>query len=88
MELVMSSPVKNFYERLPKLQKDFEEEYNKPGKRGRPRKNKMYFTPVTEEAIIAYNTEEDEVLKNKIYKEHIHFPLYKMAENLIHRFKF
>ena len=88
MELLMSSPVKNFYERLPKLQKDFEEEYNKPGKRGRPRKNKMYFTPVTEEAIIAYNTEEDEVLKNKIYKEHIHFPLYKMAENLIHRFKF
>lgn len=88
MELLMISPVKNFYERLPKLQKDFEEEYNKPGKRGRPRKNKMYFTPVTEEAIIAYNTEEDEVLKNKIYKEHIHFPLYKMAENLIHRFKF
>ena len=88
MELLMSSPVKNFYERLPKLQKDFEEEYNKPGKRGRPRKNKMYFTPVTEEAIIAYNTEEDEVLKNKIYKEHIHFPLYKMAEILIHRFKF
>ena len=88
MELLMSSPVKNFYERLPKLQKDFEEEYNKPGKRGRPRKNKMYFTPVTEEAIIAYNTEENEVLKNKIYKEHIHYPLYKMAENLIHRFKF
>jgi len=88
MELLMSSPVKNFYERLPKLQSDFEAEYNRPGKRGRPRKNKMYFTPVTEEAIIAYNNEEDETLKNRVYKEHIHYPLYKMAENLIHRFKF
>ena len=68
MELLMSSPVKDFYERLPKLQSDFEAEYNRPGKRGRPRKNKMYFTPVTEEAIIAYNNEKDEVLKNRVYK--------------------
>ena len=89
MEVLMKcSPVESFYERLPKLQSDFEAEYNRPGKRGRPRKNKMYFTPVTEEAIIAYNNEESEILKNKVYKEHIHYPLYKMAENLIHRFKF
>lgn len=84
----MINPVDDFYERLPRIQREFEEQYNKPGKRGRPRKNKMYFTPVTEEAIIAYNTEEDEILKNRVYKEHIHYPLYKMAENLIHRFKF
>jgi len=88
MEISMSSPVQSFYERLPKLQLDFETEYNRPGKRGRPRKNKMYFTPVTEEAIIAYNVEEDELLKNRVYRDHIHHPLYKMAENLIHRFKF
>jgi len=88
MELIMINPVDDFYERLPRIQREFEEQYNKPGKRGRPRKNKMYFTPVTEEAIIAYNTEEDEILKNRVYKEHIHYPLYKMAENLIHRFKF
>jgi hypothetical protein len=84
----MINPVDDFYERLPRIQREFEEQYNKPGKRGRPRKNKMYFTPVTEEAIIAYNTEQNETLKNRIYKEHIHYPLYKMAENLIHRFKF
>ena len=89
MEVMMKlSPVENFYKNLDKLQSDFEAEYNRPGKRGRPRKNKMYFTPVTEEAIIAYNNEESERLKNRVYKEHIHYPLYKMAENLIHRFKF
>ena len=89
MEVMMKlSPVENFYKNLDKLQSDFEAEYNRPGKRGRPRKNKMYFTPVTEEAIIAYNNEESERLKNRVYKEYIHYPLYKMAENLIHRFKF
>ena len=57
-------------------------------KRGRPRKNKMYFTQDTEDAIIAYNTEESDVLRNKVFNDYIHKPLFKMAENLIHRYKF
>lgn len=57
-------------------------------KRGRPRKNKLYFTQETEDAIIAYNTEEDRALRNKVFNEHIHKPLLKMAENLIHRYRF
>ena len=84
----MNNPVAIFYENLDRLEAEFQAEYNRPGKRGRPRKNKMYFTPVTEAAIVAYNIETNEALRNKVYKEHIHYPLYKMAENLIHRFKF
>ena len=88
MELIMSSPISDFYDNHDELQAAFEAEYLRPGRRGRPRKNKMYFTPVTEAAIVAYNQDDDQPKRNKIYKEHIHYPLYKMAENLIHRFKF
>ena len=48
----------------------------------------MYFTQDTEDAIIAYNSEPDNVLRNKVYNSHIHKPLNKMCENLIHRYKF
>ena len=88
MAQTKTSPISKFYEDHDKLQAEFEAEYLRPGRRGRPRKNKMYFTPVTEAAIVAYNIDEDRKKRNKIYKEHIHYPLYKMAENLIHRFKF
>ena len=81
-------PVDIFYRDLPRLQAEFEEQYNKPGKRGRPRKNKMYFTPITEAAIIAYNAEEQHSKRNRVFNEHIHKALYKLSENLIHRFKF
>jgi len=88
MAQTKTSPISKFYEDHDKLQAAFEAEYLRPGRRGRPRKNKMYFTPVTEAAIVAYNIDEDRKKRNRIYKEHIHYPLYKMAENLIHRFKF
>jgi len=57
-------------------------------KRGRPRKSKMYFTQDTEDAIIAYNSEDDDILRNKVFNEFIHHPLFKMTESLIHRYKF
>ncbi len=48
----------------------------------------MYFTPVTEKAIIAYNDEKNQTKRNKIYSEHIHYPVWKLAQNIINRFKF
>jgi hypothetical protein len=51
-------------------------------------KNKQYFTKDTEDAIILYNKTEDPEKRNKIYRERIHYAFYKLAENLIHTFKF
>ena len=47
-----------------------------------------YFNIGTEKAIIRYNNTDDTVLKNKIYGEHIAYPFDKLAENIIHTFKF
>ena len=82
------SPVDIFYENLEKYIKDFEDYQNRKSKRGRKRKNKMYFTPVTEKAIIAYNDEKNQTKRNKVYSEHIHYPVWKLAQNIINRFKF
>ena len=49
---------------------------------------KMYFTSVTEEAIIAYNSEPDKKIRDKIYDKYIRYPFDKMVESIIHRFKF
>jgi hypothetical protein len=54
----------------------------------RKRKNKVYFTEETERAIIEYNKTNNEILKNKIYKEHIQYPFEKLAENVLNTFKF
>lgn len=81
------SPVEQFYETLEKERQLAAEEALKT-KRGRPRKNKMYFTLETERAIIAYNKESKSSLKNKVYNEFIHKPMMKLAENIIHTFKF
>jgi len=56
-------------------------------KRGRKSK-RLYFTEDTELAIIEYLASEDQALRNKIYNERIHYSFYKLAENLIHTFKF
>jgi len=53
----------------------------------RKRKNKRYFTSITEMAINAYNTCDDQRLKNKIYNRFIHYPFDKLAENVIHTYK-
>ena len=60
------SPVEKFYFDLEKQQEEERrifEEQRKGKRRGRPRKNKMYFTPITEAAIIAYNKESDWYLR-------------------------
>ena len=47
-----------------------------------------YFNQTTENAIIRYNNTNDVGLKNIIYNEHISFAFDKLAENIIHTFKF
>ena len=84
------SPVEKFYKQIEinKRQAALNAGLDKKPKRGRPRKNKLYFTQDTEDAIIAYNNELDYDLRNKVFNEYIHKPLMKMCENLVHRYKF
>ena len=51
-------------------------------------KDNYYFTQETEDAIVLYNASSDPVYRDRIFKKEIYFPLYKLAENIIHTFKF
>jgi hypothetical protein len=51
-------------------------------------KSKMYWTQETEQAIIQYNKEQDEIQREIIFSKKIYPALDKMAENIINRFKF
>lgn len=53
-----------------------------------PNSPKYYFTTDTESAIVEYNQCTDDRIRNKIYETQIKYPLNKLVENLIHRFKF
>lgn len=62
-------------------------------KSGKPRKRKPktknnYFTKETEDAILEYRKCEDQLERNRIYNERIHYGFYKLVENIIHTFKF
>ena len=56
-------------------------------KRGR-KSTRMYFTHDTELAIGEYLASEHEATRNKIFNDRINYSFYKLAENLIHTFKF
>jgi hypothetical protein len=47
-----------------------------------------YFTSETEEYIVKYNLSDNKEYRNSIFTEHIYYPFYKLAENIIHTFKF
>jgi len=55
---MQSSPVHLFYKQveIEKIQAELSASLDTRPKRGRPRKNKLYFTQDTENAIIAYNS--------------------------------
>jgi hypothetical protein len=59
-----------------------------PKKRGRKRTKKQYFTPDTDLAIKEYLSTSNQDERDEIFKTRIHYPFYKLAENLIHTFKF
>lgn len=64
--------------------------YTKAGTlRKRKRKKKIdYFTSETDEAILLYVASTDDAERNRIYNEKIHKSFHKLAENIIHTFKF
>ena len=59
-----------------------------PVKKIRRKKSKMYFGKPCQDAVIRYNAASNPDIKNRIYNEHIAYPFEKLAENLIHTFKF
>ena len=54
-------------------------------KKGSPR---YYFNQITENAIIRHNKETRPYIKERIYNDHIRQAFEKLAENIIHTFKF
>tara|TARA_B100000902_G_scaffold232569_1_gene220542 strand:+ start:486 stop:1262 length:777 start_codon:yes stop_codon:yes gene_type:complete len=59
-----------------------------PKKRGRKRTKKQYFTPDTDAAIKEYLASSNQDERDNIFATRIHYAFYKLAENLIHTFKF
>ena len=57
-------------------------------KKTRNPKSKNYFTHDTELAIVRYNKEKSPVIRSRIYEEEIHYPFFKLTQNIIHTFKF
>ena len=47
-----------------------------------------YFTKETEEYIVRFNVSKDQDYRRQIFTDHIYYPFYKLAENIIHTFKF
>lgn len=54
----------------------------------RQRSKANYFTKETELAIVRYNTTADPEVRAQIFADEIYYPFYKLAENIIHTFKF
>ena len=50
--------------------------------------NRMYFTQETEDAIIAYNNEENQEIREQIFRDKIHYAFSKLVENIFNTFKF
>lgn len=64
--------------------------YTKSGKLRRRKKktSREYFTQETEDAIVRYLESDLFVERNKLFNEHINYSIHKLAENIIHTFKF
>ena len=54
--------------------------------KGKQKRN--YFTQEAEDAIIRYNNSNNSKEKSDIYEQYIHFPFFKLTQNIIHTFKF
>ena len=68
---------------------EYEEELKNPKpKRGRKATKNYYFNIVTEQAVIGYNNEECRIQRDRLYTKYVHKAFLKLAENIIHTFKF
>lgn len=54
----------------------------------RKAKSKQYFTKDTEDAIVEYNSTNDQTIKNKVYKDRIKSAFDKLAEIVYNKWKF
>jgi DNA-directed RNA polymerase specialized sigma subunit len=52
------------------------------------KQGRVYFTKETEAAIVQYNRSSNKEERSELYQNHIHWPFYKLTENIIHTFKF
>lgn len=52
------------------------------------KQKRRYFTQETEDAIVKYNSSSSHKERDILYRDFIHYPLYKLTENIIHTFKF
>ncbi len=81
------SAVDKFYE-WHKAEMEYLEENGPRVRRGRKPSKKQYFTYMTDQAIIAYNTEPSWSKRNRVFRDHINYPFNKLVENIYHTFKF
>jgi hypothetical protein len=54
----------------------------------RNKKSKNYFTQETEDYIVLYNNSSNFEERSRIYGDYIHYPFFKLTQNIIHTFKF
>ena len=59
-----------------------------PEDKPKRKKGVQYFTQETEDAIVRYNNSDSHLEKERIYHRYIHYPFFKLTENIIHTFKF
>lgn len=52
------------------------------------KQSRRYFTQETEDAIVRYNLSTDSEERSQLYADFIHWPFYKLTQNIIHTFKF
>ena len=52
------------------------------------KKSTQYFTQDAEDAIVLYNNTVDQTERDILYRTRIHYPFFKLTENIIHTFKF
>ena len=53
-----------------------------------PTSSRNYFTKETDEWVIKYNQTTDQKERERIFRDHLYYPFYKLAENIINTFKF
>jgi hypothetical protein len=54
----------------------------------KPKESNIYFTSDTEEAILEYLRTKNPTKRNEIFNSRIDYAFHKLAENIIHTFKF
>lgn len=64
------------------------DKFKLPRKRRSKNGSRMYFTQDTEDAIVAYNKETNDDVREKLFTERIYYPFQKLVENVFNTFKF